>query len=41
VLENRHIAADFTDAAERGDPQPTRGQRTWWGEVYIHLSATL
>ncbi len=37
VLEYRHIAADFADAAQRGDPQATRGQRTWWGEFYIHL----
>jgi hypothetical protein len=36
VLENRHIAADFADAAQRGDPQPARSQRTGWGEVYIH-----
>ncbi len=41
VLENRHIAADFTDTAQRGDPQPACGQGTWWGEVYIHFCATL
>ena len=41
VLENRHIAADFADAAQRGDPQPTCGQGTRWREVYVHLPATL
>ena len=27
MLENGHIAADFTDAAQRGDTQRARGQR--------------
>ena len=27
MLENRHIATDFADAAQRGDTQRTRGQR--------------
>ncbi|BBY11130.1 hypothetical protein MMARJ_18700 [Mycobacterium marseillense] len=38
VLQNRHVAADFADAAKRGDPQPSSGQRAWRGEVYIHFS---
>ncbi len=38
VLENRHVAADFADAAQRGDPQPPGGQRARRGEVYIHCS---
>ena len=41
VFENGHVAADFADAAQCGDPQPSRGQRTWWAEVYIHFWATL
>ena len=36
VFENRHVAADFVDAAQRGDPQSTRGQRAGRGEVYVH-----
>ena len=27
MLENRHVAADFADPAQRGDPQPAGGQR--------------
>jgi hypothetical protein len=41
MLENRHVAADFTDPAERGNPQSTRTQGTRRGEVYIHLWAIL
>jgi hypothetical protein len=37
MLENRHVPADFVDAAQRGDPKTARSQRTRWGEVYIHL----
>jgi hypothetical protein len=40
MLENRHVAADFVDSAQRGDSQTTRGQRTWRLKVYIHLRAT-
>ena len=36
MLENRHVAADFADSAQRGDPQTTGGQRTWRLKVYIH-----
>ena len=41
MLENRHVAADFVDSAQRGHPQTTCGQRTWRLKVYIHLRATL
>ena len=41
VLENRHVAADFADSAQRGHPQTTGGERTWRLTVYIHLRATL
>ena len=41
MLENRHVAADFADSAQRGHPQTTCGQRTWRLKVYIHLRATL
>ncbi len=36
VLENRHVAADFVDAAQRSDPQPTGDQWAGRGEVYVH-----
>jgi hypothetical protein len=36
MLENRHIAADFADPAQRGDPQTASGQRTRRPKVYIH-----
>ena len=36
VLENGHVAADFADSTQRGDPQTTCGQRTRWLKVYIH-----
>src|SRR5579875_4069342 len=41
MLENRHVAADFTDAAQRGDPQSARGERTWRAELVVHLRLTL
>ena len=41
VLENGHVAADFADAAERGHPQTTHGQRTRRLKVWFHLRATL
>jgi hypothetical protein len=37
MLENRHIAADFADPAQRRDPQTTSGQRGWRPKVYVHL----
>ncbi len=37
MLENGHVAADFADAAQRGDPQPTRGQRAGWRELCVHV----
>jgi hypothetical protein len=37
MFENRHVAADFADPAQRGDPQTTSGQRTRRPKVYIHL----
>ncbi|CNK32221.1 Uncharacterised protein [Mycobacterium tuberculosis] len=36
VFENRHVTADFVDAAQRGDPQPTGGQRAGRDEVFVH-----
>ena len=36
MLENRHVAADFTDAAESGDPQRTRNEWTGRLEVFVH-----
>ncbi|BDE13414.1 hypothetical protein Mkiyose1665_19190 [Mycobacterium kiyosense] len=40
MLENRHVAADFADPTERCDPQPARGQGTWWGEFFVHCQLT-
>jgi hypothetical protein len=37
MLENRHVAADFVDSAQRGHPQTTSGQRPWRPKVTIHL----
>ena len=36
MLENRHVAADFADAAQRGDPQTSRDQRPRRFEIRIH-----
>jgi hypothetical protein len=36
MLENRHVAANFADSAQRGDPQPSSGQKTWRPKVYVH-----
>ena len=40
VLENRHVTADFVDAAKRGDSQPARGQGTRWRELFVHVRIT-
>jgi hypothetical protein len=37
MLENRHVAADFADPAQRGDPQTAGGQPTRRPKVYIHV----
>ena len=36
MLENGHVAADFADAAQRGDPQTARGQRPRRCEFLVH-----
>ena len=36
MLENRHIAADFADATQRGDPQSPWGQRPRRCEFFVH-----
>ena len=40
MLENRHVAADFADATERGDPQASPGQRPRRSEICIHYRST-
>ena len=40
MLENRHVAADFADATQRGDPQTSRGQRPRRSEIGIHYRST-
>ena len=40
MLENRHVAADFADAAQRGHPQTPRGQRPRRFEVCVHYRST-
>ncbi len=40
MLENRHVAADFADAAQRCDPQSSRGQRPRRFQVCVHYRST-
>ena len=40
MLENRHVAADFADATQRGDPQTARGQRPRRCEICVHYRST-
>ena len=40
MLENGHVAADFADPAQRGDPQTARGQRPRWFEFCVHYRST-
>ena len=36
VFENRHVAADFADPAQRGDPKPAWCQRPRRRELHVH-----
>ena len=36
MLENRHVAADFADATQRGDPQSPWGQWPRRCEFFVH-----
>ena len=40
MLENRHVAADFADAAQRGDPQTSGDQRSRRFEIRVHYRST-
>ena len=40
MLENRHVAADFADATQRGDPQASRDQRSRRFEICVHYRST-
>jgi hypothetical protein len=40
MFENRHVAADFADATQRGSPQPSRGQWPRRLEVVVHYRST-
>ncbi len=40
MLENRHVAADFADAAQCGHPQAPRGQRPRRFEFLVHYRST-
>ena len=36
MLENRHVAADFADPAQRGNPQSASGKRPGRCEFCVH-----
>jgi hypothetical protein len=36
MFENGHVATDFVDATQRGDPEPTRGERPRRGQMGVH-----